>query len=150
MVRPANLNGKVAKHVLWYFEGTTEYGLWYKRTEGVKFQGFTDADWSGSPSDRKITPGVIFNIGSVVISCYNMKHRFVALSLVEVEYMVAIQVACEAIWMRKILVGLFSHEMELTVIYFNKQSCIKLSNNLIFHDKSKHIDTWYHNLQDNV
>jgi len=36
------------------------------------------------------------------------------------------------------------------VIYFDNQSCIKLSENLVFHDRSKHIDLWYHNLGDCV
>ena len=50
-------------------------------------------------------------------SWYNRKQRSVALSSVEAKYMVASQVACEAIWMRKILVGLFDQRMDPTMIY---------------------------------
>ena len=50
-----------------------------------------------------------------------------ALSLEKAEYMEASQVACEAIWMRKILVGLFGSQMDSTVIHCDNQSCIKLS-----------------------
>ena len=92
-----------------YLRGTTEYGLWYRQTMGVKLQGFTDADWAGSPSDRKSTSGGIFNIGSKMVSWYNRKQILIALSSAEVEYMVASKATCEAIWMRKILVGLFGH-----------------------------------------
>ena len=70
-----------------------------------------------------------------------------ALSSVEVEYMAASQAACEAIWMRNILVGLFGSKMELTVIHCDNQSCIKLSINPMFHDRYKHIDIWYHHLR---
>lgn len=63
MVQPTNLFWKAAKHVLRYLKGTSQYGLWYRWTEGVKLQGFTDADWVGSPLDRKSTSGGIFNIG---------------------------------------------------------------------------------------
>ena len=45
---------------------------------------------------------------------------------------------------------LFSQEMDATVIYYDNQSCTKLSKNLVFHGKSKHIDIWYHNLRDYV
>jgi hypothetical protein len=55
--------------------------------------------------------------------------------------MVASQVECEAIWMRKILVGLFGSHLDPTVIYCDNQSCIKLSINLVFHDRSKHISS---------
>eukprot|EP00253_Pinus_taeda_P033914 PITA_33914 len=65
------------------------------------------ADWAGSPSDRKRTSGGIFNLGSAIVSWYSMKQRSVALSSAEAEYMAASQAAREAIWMWKILVGLF-------------------------------------------
>eukprot|EP00253_Pinus_taeda_P004372 PITA_04372 len=107
MVRPTKLYWKAAKHVLTYLKGTTQYGLRYKQIEGVKLQGFTDADWAGSPSDRKITSARIFIIGSTAVSLYNRKQRSVALDLTEAEYMAACQATREAIWMRKILVGSF-------------------------------------------
>ena len=52
--------------------------------------------------------------------------------------------------MRKILVGLFGHQMDPTVIHCDNQSCIKLSVNPVFHDRSKHIDIRYHHLRDCV
>eukprot|EP00253_Pinus_taeda_P023400 PITA_23400 len=76
MVHPTKLFWKVAKHVLRYLRGTSQYGLWYRQTEGVKLQGFTDADWVGNPS------GEILNLGSAAVSWYNRKQRLVALSLV--------------------------------------------------------------------
>jgi hypothetical protein len=94
--------------------------------------------------------GGIFSIGSTAVSWYIRKQRSVALSSVEAEYMAASQAACEAIWMRKILVGLFGSHLDPTVIYCDNQSCIKLSINLVFHDRSKHIDIWYHHLRDCV
>ena len=52
--------------------------------------------------------------------------------------------------MRKILVGLFGSHLEPTVIYFDNQSCIKLSANPVFHDRSKHIDIRYQHIIDCV
>eukprot|EP00253_Pinus_taeda_P035309 PITA_35309 len=121
MVHPTKLFWKATKHVLRYLRGTSQYGLWYKRKKRVELQGFIAADW-----------------------------RSVALSSAEAEYMAASQAACEAIWMRKILVGLFGQRMDPTVIYCNNRSCIKLSENRVFHDRSKHIDIRYHHLRDCV
>ena len=112
--------------------------------------GFTDADWAGSPTDRKSTSEGIFSIGSTTVSWYSRKQRSVALSSVQVEYMVAIQAACEAIWMRKIMVGLFGSHLDPTVIHCNNQSCIKISINPMFHDRYKHIDIRYHHIRDCV
>ena len=99
--------------------GHLEYGLWYKQTKGVKLQGFTDADWAGSPSDRKSTSGGIFSIGSTTVSWYSRKKRSVALSSAEEEYMAVSEAACETIWMRNILVGFFGSQMDPTVINYD-------------------------------
>jgi len=73
----------------------------------LKLCGFIDVDWVGSPSNRKSTSSGIFNVGSATVSWYNRKQKSVMLSSAEVEYIAASQATCEAIWMRKILVGLF-------------------------------------------
>ena len=52
--------------------------------------------------------------------------------------------------MRKILVGLFGQQMDPIMIHCDNQSCIKLSENPVFHDRSKHIDIRYHHLRDCV
>jgi hypothetical protein len=58
-----------------------------------------------------------------------------ALSTAEAEY-IALSVAVrEAVWLRKVLADLFDHEMDSTIIHYDNQSCVKLSENLVFHDK---------------
>jgi hypothetical protein len=49
--------------------------------------------------------------------------------------MVAIQANYEAIWIHQLLFGLFGHELRPKVIHCDNQSCIKLYNNTVFHDK---------------
>jgi hypothetical protein len=36
------------------------------------------------------------------------------------------------------------------VILCDNQSCINMTKNLVFHDKSKHIEIWYHYIRDMV
>ena len=73
LVKTTNLFWKAGKHVLRYLRDTSECGLWYRRTDGVKLHSFTDADWAGSPSDRKSTSRGIFSIGSTIVSWYSKK-----------------------------------------------------------------------------
>ena len=56
----------------------------------------------------------------------------------------------EAICLRKMLFGLFVQALRPSVIYCDNQSCIKLKENPVFHDKSKHIGIKYHFIQDYV
>jgi hypothetical protein len=58
----------------------------------------------------------------------------------EAEYIVACSSSCESIWLRKLLTDLFDLEMESTMILCDNQSCIKMTENHVFHDKSKHIE----------
>ena len=74
----------------------------------------------------------------------------IALSTTEAKYIVARSASCEAIWLRKLLTGLFDLEMEATAILCDNQSCIKMIENPVFHDKSKHIEIRYHYILDMV
>ena len=38
----------------------------------------------------------------------------------------------------------------MTCIFYDNQSCVKLSENPVFHDKSKHINIKYHYIRDMV
>jgi hypothetical protein len=78
------------------------------------------------------------------------KQSSIALSTTKVEYIVACSASCEAIWLRKLLTGLFDLEMEETTILCDNQSCIKMTENPIFQDRSKHIEIRYHYIHDMV
>jgi hypothetical protein len=49
--------------------------------------------------------------------------------------------------LRKLLLGLFRQELEAIVFHCDNQSCIKLFENPVFHDRSKHINIRYHFIQ---
>ena len=148
MVSPKRVHWIAVKHVLRYIQGTVDYGLDYVQGGGVKLTGYTDSDWAGSVSDRKSTSGCCFGLGSAVVSWLSRKQKSVALSSSEAEYMAAGQASCEAIWLRKILHGLFDLELGPTVIHCDNQSCIKLTENLVFHERTKHISIKYHFIRD--
>ena len=78
------------------------------------------------------------------------KQKSVALSSVEAECMAASTASCEAIWLRKLLVNLLKEKMEAANILSDNQSCIKLSENPVFHDRLKHIDIKCHFIKDCV
>ena len=72
------------------------------------------------------------------------KQKSVALSTAEAEYIVASMAYCEAVWLRKLFSKLFEHVLDTTVIFCDNQSGICLSENPVFHNRSKHIDIKYH------
>ena len=52
--------------------------------------------------------------------------------------------------MRKLISGLFDQVPDSTIIYCDNQSCIRLSENPVFHERSKHIEIKYYFIRDKV
>jgi hypothetical protein len=116
----------------------------------LSLQGYVDADWAGSAIDKKSIFSCCFTLGSAMVSWCSRKQSFVALSTAEVEY-IALSVAVrEAVWLLNLLSDLFDHEMDPTTIHCDNQSCVKLFENPVFHDRSKHIEIKYHYIRDMV
>ena len=85
-----------------------------------------------------------------MISWFSRKQSNVSLSMVEAEYIAACSASCEAIWLQKLMLGLFDVELDTTVILCDNHSCIKMTENPMFHDKSKHIEMQYFYIRDMV
>ena len=66
------------------------------------------------------------------------------------EYIVVCFASCEAIWLQKLLSGLFDLDMDSIVILCDNQSCMKITENPVFHDKTQHIEIWYFYIRDMV
>ena len=71
------------------------------------------------------------------------KQKSVALSTMEAEYIAVSMACCEVVWLRKLFSELFAHVLDTTIILCDNQSGIWLSENPVFHDRSKHIDIKY-------
>jgi len=110
MVEPRHVHWITTKHVLRYFKGTIGYGLKYVSNEKLELHEYTDSDWAGSAVDRKSTSRCCFNLGSDMISWFCRKQTSVALSMVEAKYIAACGASKEAVWLRKMLAGLFDQE----------------------------------------
>ena len=116
----------------------------------INLEGYVDSDWVGSAIDRKSTSGCCFSMGSGVISWFRRKQSCVELSIAEAEYVAAFSASCEVVWMRKLLYDLFDLQLDATCIHCDNQSFMKLSENPVFHDKSKHVEIKYHYIKDMV
>jgi hypothetical protein len=89
-----------------------------------------------------------FSLGSAMISWSSRKQKSIALSTAEAEYMAACEACTEAVWLRKLISDLFDQTPESTTIYCDNQSCIRLSEHPVFHERSKHIEIKYYFIRD--
>jgi hypothetical protein len=139
-----------AMHVLRYLHGTVGYGLMYTSSSDLTLVNYSNFDWAGSVEDRKSTSGCCFSLGSAMVSRFSRKHSAVSFSVVEAEYISTCMVAREVICLCKLLAGLSGHRLEPTVTHCDNQSCVKLSMNLVQHDRMKHVEMKYHYVREMV
>jgi hypothetical protein len=142
-VEPRRVHLVAAKHVMRYLKGTLDYGLCYTRDFDFRLYGYTDSDWAGSALDRKNTLGFCFSLGLATTSWKRRKQSDIFLSTTEAEYIVVCSASCESIWLQNLLTGLFYLEMDATVIFCDNHSCIKMTENPVFHDNMNHIEIQY-------
>ena len=127
-----------------YVSGTKDLGIMYSTSENFKLIGYTDSDNGGSIDDRKSTSGYTFHFGTGVVSWDSKKQPIVTLSSAEAEYVAATSVACQAVWMRRVLKDLSQNHQESTTIFCDNNSAIALANNHVYHKRTKHIDIRFH------
>jgi len=87
MEAPAKEHWSVVKRIVRYIAGTLDYGCKFQKGErvGPNLLGFTDRDCSGDLVYRKSTSGIIFYLGSNLVTSASQKQKVVALSSCEAE-----------------------------------------------------------------
>ena len=101
MVEPRRVHWVATKHVLRYLAGTVDYGLDYRRPDGIRLIGFTNSDWASSVADRKSTSGCCFSLVLAAVSWFSRKQKSVALRFAEAEYTTTSQASCQELWLWK-------------------------------------------------
>jgi hypothetical protein len=116
----------------------------------IQLHGFIDSDWAGSANDKRSATWMYFSLSFATMLWASMKHKSVALNTAEAEYITDCDACTEAVWLHKLVSGLSDQVLNSTVIYCDDQSYVKLSENLVFHDRSKHIEIKHYILRDKV
>jgi hypothetical protein len=124
--------------------------FFYETKSQLQVHGYTDVDWVGNVSNKRSTSGFMFTFGSGVVSWSNKKQPIVTLSSMEAEYRGATIVACEVIWLQKLLSNLGQLVDAHVVIYYDNISSILFVNNPVYHVKTKHIEVHYHFIREKV
>ena len=84
---PTKVHLEWAKHILMYLKGTKFHSLVFRKSTGLKLNGFGDFDW-GNLEDRKSVSGYCFimNTNSDMVCWKSRKQACVSLSTCEAEY----------------------------------------------------------------
>ncbi|KAK2392639.1 putative mitochondrial protein [Trifolium repens] len=153
MSKPLKSHFLAAKRILRYINGTVHYGVLFpysSNRETLELVGFSDADWCGDKIERKSTSGYLFKFQGAPVSWCSKKQSVIALSSCEAEYVARSLASCQANWLQSLLSEMGIIEDITVVLNLDNKSAINLAKNPISHGKSKHIETRFHFLRDQV
>lgn len=147
MNKASKTHAGAGKQVLRYLARIIDYRLWYAYSNGCKVVGFSDSDWAESLEDRKSTSWVVFKLGSTIVLWISKKQEVIALSTIEDEYIAISSVACQCLWLRKLLGDCGIEGKDATEIWCDNKSAIAIARNLMHHRRTKHIDIKFHHFR---
>ncbi|XP_057443809.1 uncharacterized mitochondrial protein AtMg00810-like [Lotus japonicus] len=153
MSEPQKSHLLAAKRVLRYVKGTSDLGIWFPMYGGqgnVDLYGFSDSDWCGDKLDRRSTTGYLFMFQGAPISWVSKKQPVVALSSCEAEYIAGCYAACQAAWLSALLTELGVQLEGSVCLRIDNKSTINLAKNPVAHGRSKHIETRFHFIREQV
>ena len=139
-----------AKNLLRYLKGTMDYGIKYDANQNINLHGYDDSDQAGNTIDRKITLGYSFSLGFNMISYFSKRKSCMVMSTQKENYVASSSASCEQVCLGKLLPDLFDIYLDVTCIFYDNQSCMKLTENPLFHEKLKHIVIKFHYIRDMV
>ncbi|XP_057434376.1 uncharacterized mitochondrial protein AtMg00810-like [Lotus japonicus] len=100
---PTTVHWAAVLRILRYLRGTQFQSLLFPSSSSVQLRAYSDADWAGSPSDRKSTTGFCIFLGDSLISWKSKKQDVVSRSSTEAEYRVMASTTAEIVWLRWLL-----------------------------------------------
>ena len=145
-----------AMRILRYLYRSRKKMLTYTKNDApVELMAYVDANYgdkrdTGSGDKWRSQGGYLMYVGGQLISWRSKRHKCVALSSMEAEYVEATSAGQEVIWFRRLLNDFGYAQKEPTVILEDNKACISFSLNHTCHDRSKHIDIRHHWLRSMV
>ena len=136
--------------ILKYIKKAPGQGLLYEDKGNTEIVGYSDADYAGSPSDRRSTTGYCVLIGGNLVSWKSKKQAVVARSSAEAEYRAMALATCELVWLKQLLQELkFGGGTQMKLICDN-QAALHIASNPVFHERTKHIEVDCHFIREKI
>lgn len=132
-----------------YLKGTSNVDLWYPKGSICSLVGFSDADYAGCKTDRKIMSGTFHIFGNALVywSCKNQAS--VALSTAKAEYIAIDSCCAQILWLKQQLLD-YGVNLDSISLKCDNTTAINISNNQIMHSRTKHIDNRHHFLREHI
>ncbi|CAL8146951.1 unnamed protein product [Prunus armeniaca] len=135
--------------ILSYLKSAPGRGLLFKENDHLDLEGYIDANYEGNITDRRSTSSY-FTFGGNLVTWHNKKQNVVSRFSVEFEYRRIGQGVCEILWLRWLLAEIGFRLNAATKLHCNNQSAFEIANNLVQHDRTKHVEVDWHFIKEKL
>ena len=136
---PSRTVCNAVNHLFAYLNKNKDLGIVFIREENSEEEGFCDSDYAGDENDFKSTSGIVIFLGLTIICWYVSKQTTTAQSSSDAEAIAMNFASKEVVWIRGLLSELGEDIKLPTKMHGDNQAAIMLSNNPVFHKRTKHI-----------
>lgn len=138
------------RRIIRYLQGTKDHGMQMFHSSLGTITAYSDADWGGCPDSRRSTSGYCIYLGENLVSWSSKRQQMVSRSSAEAEYRGVANTIAETCWIRNLLLGLHVPMTTATLIFCDNISSVYMSNNLVQHQRTKHVEINLHFVRDKV
>ncbi|XP_070044448.1 isoamylase 3, chloroplastic isoform X1 [Nicotiana tomentosiformis] len=150
MDSPRDSHWDAVVRILRYIKSAPGKGLLLEDQGHVQIVGYTDADWAGSPLDRRSTSGYCVLVGGHLVSWKSKKQNVVARSSAEAEYRAMAMATSELVWVKQLFKELKFGETSKMELVCDNQAALHISSNPVFHERTKHIEIDCHFVREKI
>jgi hypothetical protein len=123
----------------------------YSKATSFGLHAYSDASFADA-EDRKSTSGYLFKFAGGTICHCSSKQKLVTTSTTEAEYVSLTYAAKEATWLARLLkqIGYQGTDVRPMKLYGDNQPSIQLTASEGHHERTKHVDIYYHYIKNQV
>lgn len=150
MHNPSEQHMSAVNRILAYLKSSPGKGILYSKEGHLDIMGYTDSDFAGSRLDRKSTSGYVSFVGGNLVTWRSKKQNVVSLSSAEAEYRALHHATTELTWLKLLLSELGFGPDKPMLLFCDNTAAIKIANNPVQHDRTKHVELDRNYIKDNL
>ncbi|CAA7019514.1 unnamed protein product [Microthlaspi erraticum] len=150
MKEPKVAHWEAALRVVRFLKGSPGQGIFLSSDPDLTLTVYCDVDYNSCPLTRRSLSAFVVLLGGSPVAWKTKKQDMVSHSSAESEYRSMAVALREIKWFRRVLAGLGIDQSKPTRLFCDNKAAIHIASNPVFHERTKHIESYCHAVRDAV